>query len=52
MTHVGYIIAAYAATVLTLIGTAAWVALDLATQRRRLERLEDEGFRRRSEARR
>jgi heme exporter protein CcmD len=52
MTHLGYIAAAYAATALALLGAAAWVAFDLVSQRRRLDRLEEEGFRRRTEARR
>ena len=50
MTHLGYIVAAYLTTALVLGGVVAWVLLDLATQRRKLRRLEDAGLRRRSEA--
>jgi heme exporter protein D len=49
MTHLGYILAAYLASALVLGGMVAWVLLDLATQKRRLRRLEDNGLRRRSE---
>ena len=46
MTHVGYIIAAYAATAVVIAGMVAWAFLDLATQKRSLARLEAEGKRR------
>jgi heme exporter protein D len=49
MTHVGYILAAWLATALVLLGLVAWVALDLRTQKRKLARLEEQGLRRRSE---
>ena len=47
MTHAGYILAAYLATAIVLLGMIAWVVLDLRAQKRRLERLEGEGVRRR-----
>lgn len=50
MTHVGYILTAYAATVVVLVGMIAWVFLDLATQKRSIARLEAEGKRRGSGA--
>ncbi len=50
MTHVGYVIAAYAAAALVVLGMIAGVALDLDTQKRKLARLEARGVRRRSEA--
>jgi heme exporter protein D len=49
VTHFGYILGAYLASATVLIGMIAWVALDLAAQKRRLRRLEDAGLRRRSE---
>jgi heme exporter protein D len=50
MTHLGYIIAAYAATAIVLIATAAWVTLDLRVQKEKLRRLEEQGLRRGSGA--
>ena len=50
MTHAGYILGAYLASAAVLAGMIAWVSLDLAAQKRKLRRLEDEGLRRRSEA--
>ena len=50
MTHLGYIVAAYSATAIVLLGAIAWAFLDLATQKRGLARLETEGKRRRSGA--
>jgi heme exporter protein CcmD len=50
MTHLGYILAAYLASAIVLIGMAAWIVLDLRTQRAKLKRLEDEGRRRPREA--
>jgi heme exporter protein D len=41
MTHAGYILAAYLATAVVLLGMIAWVALDLRSQQRRLRRLEE-----------
>ena len=52
MTHLGYIAAAYAASALVLLAMVGLVALDLASQRRKLRRIEAEGLRRRSEVRR
>ena len=49
MTHVPYIAAAYLATALILAGMVAWAVLDLREQRRKLDRLEAEVRRRRSE---
>ena len=49
MTHLGYIVAAYLAAAIVLIGMVAAVTLDLARQKRRLAILEAEGKRRRSE---
>jgi heme exporter protein D len=43
MTHLGYVVAAYLATALVLVGMTAWTLLDLAAQKRRLSRLEAEG---------
>jgi heme exporter protein D len=49
MTHLGYIVAAYLAAAIVLIGMVLAVTLDLTRQKRRLDRLEAEGKRRRSE---
>ena len=49
MTHVGYVIAAYLLSALTLGALAAWVLADLSRQQRKLRELEEAGFRRRSE---
>ncbi len=46
MTHAGYILAAYLATALVLIGMITWVAIDLREQKRRLRQLEADGRRR------
>ena len=46
MTHLGYIIAAYAATAVILLALIAWVVLDIRAQRRKLRRLEEKGARR------
>jgi heme exporter protein D len=46
MTHLGYIVAAYAATAVVLLVMTAWSLLDLAAQKRRLGQLEVEGRRR------
>ena len=48
MTHLGYILAAYAATMAVLGGLVLWVLLDLRAQDRRLGELEASGSRRRS----
>jgi len=50
MTHLGYIIAAYLAAAIVLLGMVAGVLLDLGAQKRKLARLEASGVRRRSEA--
>ena len=49
MTHLGYIVAAYLAAAIVLVGMVAAVMLDLIRQKRRLARLEADGRRRRSE---
>ena len=49
MTHLGYIVAAYLATAVVLLGMVAAVVLDLTRQKRRLAQLEAEGRSRRSE---
>jgi heme exporter protein D len=49
MTHLGYIVAAYLATAIVLIGMVAGVLFDLRTQKQKLARLEASGVRRRSE---
>lgn len=48
--HAGFIIAAYAATALTLAALLVWVIADYRAQRRLLRRLEDSGVTRRSAA--
>ena len=48
MTHLGYIIAAYAATAVVLVAMIAWVVLDVRAQKRKLRRLEEKGLRRSS----
>jgi heme exporter protein D len=50
MTHLGYILAAYLASAIVLLGMVALVALDLRAARDKLARLEQEGLRRRSRA--
>ena len=45
MTHLPYIVAAYAATLAVLGGLVTWVVVDIRTQRRRLDALEAEGGR-------
>lgn len=52
MTHLGYIVAAYAAAALVLAGLVAWVWADLSIQKRRLAELEAEGVGRRGRSRR
>ena len=47
MTHLGYIVAAYLAAAIVLLGMVAFVTLDLARQKRKLARLEAAGGRRR-----
>ena len=49
MTHLGYIVSAYVATAIILLGMIGWVVSDLGAQKRRLDRLEQAGVRRRSE---
>ncbi len=48
MSHAGYILAAYLAAVLVVGGLVSWIVLDYRTQKRKLQRLEAEGVRRRS----
>jgi heme exporter protein D len=52
VTHLGYIFAAYAATVIVVAAMVLWVVLDLRAQKEKLRRLEEAGHRRRSEAKR
>jgi heme exporter protein D len=49
-THTGFIIAAYAAAAVVIIGLCAWVMLDYRAQRRTLAELERHGLTRRSSA--
>lgn len=49
MTHLGYIVAAYLAAAIVLLGMVAGVVLDLTVQKQKLARLEERGMRRRSE---
>ena len=49
MTHAGYILAAYLITAIVLLGLVGWVVMDLRAQRAKLNRLEAQGVRRRSE---
>jgi heme exporter protein CcmD len=51
MTYAGYVAAAYGAAAIVLIGMIAYVLADLRAQKRKLARLEAEGFGRRGEAR-
>jgi heme exporter protein D len=48
--HMGFIIAAYAAGAIVVAGLCAWVILDYRTQRRTLAELERRGVTRRSSA--
>ena len=48
MTHLGYIIAAYAATVLVFTALIVWVVRDTGEQKHKLKQLEAEGAMRRS----
>jgi heme exporter protein CcmD len=47
MTHLGYLIAAYAAAFGVIAALAVWAIGDLGAQRRRLKRLEEQGLARR-----
>jgi heme exporter protein D len=47
-THTGFIVAAYAATVIVVVGLCLWVMLDYRAQRRSLADLERRGIARRS----
>jgi heme exporter protein D len=47
-THTGFIIAAYAAAVIVVVGLCLWVMLDYRAQRRSLADLERRGIARRS----
>ena len=51
MTHLGYIVAAYLASLLVLGGLVVAVLADLGAQKRKLARLEASGTRRRGEGR-
>jgi heme exporter protein CcmD len=46
--HIGFIIAAYTAAVIVVVGLTAWVMLDYRVQLRRLADLEKRGITRRS----
>jgi heme exporter protein CcmD len=48
MTHSGYVLAAYLAAAIILLGLVAGVLLDLAVQKRKLARLEASAGRRRT----
>ena len=48
MTHLGYIFAAYGATVLVFAALIVWVVHDTGEQKRKLKQLEAEGAVRRS----
>jgi heme exporter protein D len=50
MTHAGFIIASYLATLLVVAGLIVWVIADGRSLRRRLAELEARGVRRRSAA--
>ncbi len=43
MTHLGYIVAAYALAAAVIVLLVAWIRIDTARQRRRLARLETGG---------
>jgi heme exporter protein D len=47
--HAAFIVTAYAAAGVVLLGLAVWVLLDYRTQRRKLADLETRGMTRRSE---
>ena len=47
--HATFIVAAYAVTVLVVIGLVAWVMIDNRAQRRQLAKLQADGATRRSE---
>jgi heme exporter protein D len=48
-THAAFIVTAYAAAIVVVVGLIAWIALDYRTQRRTLSDLEMRGVARRSE---
>lgn len=51
MSHLAYVTAAYAVTVLALAGLAGWILVDQRSQKKALDDLERRGIRRRSESR-
>jgi len=51
VSHFAYVTAAYAITVLALVGLAGWILVDQSSQKRALDDLERRGVRRRSENR-
>jgi len=51
VSHFAYVTAAYATTVLALVGLAGWILVDQRSQKRALDDLERRGIRRRSEYR-
>lgn len=48
MSHLAYVVAAYAASVLGIAGLVLWILVDQKAQKRALEELEARGVRRRS----
>ena len=50
MTHVGYILASYAAVAIVLVAMVLWITLDLRAQKQKLQRLEEDGARRNAKA--
>lgn len=48
MTHLAYVIAAYAVSALVIGGLALWILLDQKAQKKALSELEARGVRRRS----
>ena len=48
--HAGFIAAAYAVTVLVIVGLIVWIRVDGAAQHRQLADLERRGVRRRSQS--
>ncbi len=48
MTHLGYVVSAYLAGAIVILGMVAFVVTDLGAQKRKLDRLEEAGHRRRA----
>jgi heme exporter protein D len=49
MSHTGFILASYGASILVLAGLIGWIFIDQRTQRLALQELETRGVRRRSD---